>query len=145
MKNWTIPTAISQQFAANEYVSACYSVMCVSPHGNAKYTHCYYDTNSNGLYDEGVDTLALDIKADFKFGWYRGCNGRHDVVVRGDLPTNNAVAVHKDGTNPTAPCYFWVGNVLGEFDPEKYYSGDIHVTDLTPEGAIIPADNPNFS
>ena len=145
MKIWSNPVAIAQQFAANEYVSACYSVLCTTPHGNKKYTHCYNDVNLNGLYDEGVDTLVADVKADFGMDWFRGCNGRHDVVVHGDLPTNNAVVVDAQGNNPTAPCFYWTGNVLGEFDPNKYYTEGIHSTDLSNPENIILADNPNFS
>ena len=145
MKNWNIPVAIAQQFAANDYVSVCYSVKCTTPHGNSKYTHCYSDVNGNGLYDAGVDTVVADVQADFGMDWFRGCNKWHDVVVQGDLPTNNAVCVDAQGNNPEGPCFYWTGNVLGEFDPDKYYTEGIHSTDLSNPANIKLADNPNHS
>ena len=145
MKTWKLPIAVGQTFAANEYISACYSVLCTTPHGNKKYTHCYDDINLNGLYDEGIDTVVADIKADFGKDWFKGCNRRHVVVVHGDLPTNNAVVVDAQGNNPTAPCFYWTGDVLGEFDPEKYALDGIHSTDLSDPNNIIFADNPNHS
>ena len=49
MKDYVRPMMRSEVFAANEYISACYS-------GNCNISGAVYmDTNGNGNYDEGID------------------------------------------------------------------------------------------
>ena len=140
MKNWTNPVAIAQQFAANEYVSACFSVLCVTPNNNAEYRYVYEDTNKNGTFEQDIDKLILDVPSIFA-----GCNGRHDVIIHGevsDLKNNGFIAKH-GAKYDVEPFFYWDGHVI---DPSA--SGwvlDMHGTDLSRSDVIVPAENPNFS
>ena len=62
MKIWNRPEAIAQQFAANEYVSACYNITCVTPNDNDWIKALYDDSNGNGVYDEGTDQALITWK-----------------------------------------------------------------------------------
>ena len=68
MKTWTIPVATAQQFAANDYVSACFKMSCKAwpASGNGGdgtwvyISNLYADTNGNGQWDgKDVDKLII--------------------------------------------------------------------------------------
>ena len=135
-----IPTAVAQQFAANEYVAACYYIMCCTPNNNSKSNLMFYDNNSNGTYDEGIDEIF------FKGGWAYGCDGIHLARIEGEI-ANNGIAVRDYEENPyTKPVFLWKGYVKDASNPHnEVVSYDTHVTDLSREGAWSLDTETNFS
>ena len=148
MKAWNAPRGFILQFAANDYVSACYNVYCATPRNNMKFHFIIDDTNGNGVYDAGSDTVVFNSK-DYHASninvW--GCGGYHTVQIQGDLPTANGFAIKDNGTI-VEPILWWNGSVV---EPNPSIPGvnfkTFHVSDLTRPDAIIPAtgDNANFS
>ena len=135
MKNWTLPVAEGQEFATNEYVSACYQVYCGGPNGNASCSALYADTNGNGQYDEGTDACVAQ-RAGFTFS---GCGGYHRVVGEG-TPKNNGFVLQN---GKYLPVFHWFGEVM---DPTE--AGDMaefHFADLTRKDAVIFSDDANHS
>ena len=131
MKTWNIPTAVAQRFAANDSVSACYNVLCVTPLNNAQF----------GMIVDASGEVVYDPKPDGQT-WLRGCGGTHEVEIIGDLPTvNGYVTAFKD--NPEMPVFYWFGDVIGDptldEDAEKLIS-DLHVTDLGRSDAITESN-----
>lgn len=69
MKTWKMPAANAQQFAANDYVSACFKMSCkawptwINGGGDGTWTlidNLYDDTNGNGQWDgKDVDKLII--------------------------------------------------------------------------------------
>lgn len=47
---WSRPEAVVQEFAANEYVAACWKIKCNVPYGFA-----FYDVNGDGKYTKRAD------------------------------------------------------------------------------------------
>ena len=142
MKTWTIPVAVGQQFAANEYVSACLNVRCSVDGLKTGYTIVALDDNGNGVYDAGVDTALFDRGGKLA----RCCDGYHPVTLNGDMPleSNGVVVRGSDGEN--IPVYLWFGDAFDYVMPEGNTLADFHVTNLArADEFIIPADNPNFS
>lgn len=144
MKTWTIPVATAQQFAANEYVSTCYNVWCVTPQNNSPFGALVADSNGNGTYDEGVDQVVYNPQDYGPSTWLGGCGGQHEVQLKGNLPTNNGFVV------PTAvfskctvqPVYFWYGDVIGEdVAPENNFIENLHITDLSRPDAFTDVSN----
>lgn len=143
MKTWSIPQADVQPFAANEYVSACYSVLCVTPNNNAPQRYVYEDTNKNGTFEAGTDQLIFDAATIVSNKKFAGCGGRHPVTIRGGEPSNNGFIAPPDDPNNVVPYLYWYGSVI---DPAATGTIlDMHGTDLSRDDAIIPAENPNFS
>ena len=143
MKTWTIPEAKSQKFAANEYVSVCYNVWCVSPQNNSPFSSLVADSNGNGKYDEGVDQVVYVPEAPAT--WMSGCGGQHEVRLEGNLPKSNGFMT---GVNfswvqtTTAPVYFWYGDVIGEnVEPENTFIENLHITDLSRSDAFADVSN----
>lgn len=95
-KKWISPKAKVQEFVANEYVAACYTVTCDLPPSTV-----YYEKNGiSGYQDEGVT-----ISDEFLFGG-QGCGGTH--VAHG-LPselTNNACGERLEDKSVYSGFYF---------------------------------------
>jgi hypothetical protein len=106
MKTWTIPVATAQQFAANEYVSACYKLSCaawpawINGGGDGAWTfidNLYEDTNGNGQWDgKDVDKLIISGVAT--------CGAEMEDHVVGDPNMPNSF-MEIDGE--IIPSYFW--------------------------------------
>lgn len=145
MKAWTIPVAVIQRFSANDYVSACYFIKCSTPANNKRYQLLAYDTNGNGVYDEGVDKIFYKPSK----GWTSGCGGEHLARIEG-LIENNGLAIifpgNKDNIEPrTDATFLWNGYVQGVINPDGDLVYDSHGTDLSVEGAYRIDDETNFS
>ena len=109
MKTWTIPVATAQQFAANEYVSACFKMSCEawSPFmeeiGMEDGTGCfidnlYADTNGNGQWDgKDVDNLIISGPVT--------CGAEMEDHIVGDANKPNCFIVFNDGV--AHPAYTW--------------------------------------
>lgn len=71
MKSWRKPEAVGQEFAANEYVSACevttVDVVC--------------SVDSNELYANFWLAVPADAPAQFVGGEYRGCDAELTVPI----------------------------------------------------------------
>ena len=143
MKTWNIPTAVAQQFAANEYVSACYYVWCVTPNNNKKYTYLYEDSNRNGTFEAGTDQLVFDATSIPKNEHFWGCGGQHEVIIQGDWPTNNGFVAPLENPTAVVPFFYWYGSVINVRDPGAPNMADLHGTDLSRSDAIV--DGSNFS
>ena len=133
MKIWSIPAATAQQFAANDYVSACTAIIDCNvalQEGFPYYIHEYGTT----LQCEGVGPR--------KHGYYTPCNAVHEVSVHGALVEHtftHGLQPQADGsfnTNiwvelpETVDCYVWFEyNDAGEVR-------DIHAT-LNAEGLEV--------
>ena len=141
MKTWTFPTAIAQQFAANDYVSACYDIKCTTPRNNASYNLIVADSNGNGVYDEGVDTI-IHNPADNGKTYTKGCGGTHSVTIIGAIPTvSNGFAVRID-KGVADPIFYWDGSVINTDEPgNNLFISDLHVTDLNTPGLITESSN----
>ena len=135
MKTWTLPVAVAQKFASNEYVAACYQVYCGGPNGNAWCEDLYVDNNGNGALDAG-ESIA---NPPYEGARFAGCGGYHRVVGEG-VPANNGYVL-QDGVS--IPVFYWFGEVM---DPtEAGDMADFHFTDLTKADAVIFSENPNHS
>lgn len=132
MKNWMMPMAVAQQFAANEYVSACYRIYCQSPQGNATVMAPKWDTNNNGVYDDTDEYIVTP--PSWSGGLIYGCDGYHDVTGEA-APTNNSLVL-LDGES--LPVFSWFGSVIGSVDGAIE---DFHFADLSAENAIIDDGN----
>jgi len=150
MKSWTIPVAITQQFAANEYISACYQVRCITPNGNAAYRLLAADSNHSGAYDAGDDVIFDPQK--FNQRYVAGCNGTHVIQITGDPSQiqSNGFAVNLDNpfTECQHPIYFWYGSVINVSKPGYHVNetayADVHCTDLSAADAFV-LDGANMS
>jgi len=144
MKTWSIPAARTQQFAANEYVSACYNVWCVTPGDNSPFGILVADSNGNGAYDAGADQVIYNPQDYGEATWLAGCGGKHDVRLEGDLPGNNGFVI-PSAVFPncsTQPVYFWYGDVIGEnVQPENNFVANLHITDLSRADAFTDVSN----
>ena len=145
MKTWTIPVATAQQFAANDYVSACYYIKCGTPQGNKRYQLLAYDTNGNGVYDKGTDEIFYNPPR----GWASGCGGTHLARIEGPIE-NNGLAIIFPGNNSnieprTDATFLWNGYVKDVSDPNADLVYDSHGTDLSVADAYRIDDETNFS
>lgn len=106
MKNWKIPAATAQQFAANDYVSACFKMSCkawptwMNGSGDGTWTYIsnlYEDTNGNGQWDgKAVDKFVISGVAT--------CGAEMETHVVGDPDKPNCfIEVEGD----VFPAYFW--------------------------------------
>lgn len=78
MKNWKIPAAVIQQFAANEYVSACTATIdCNVPIQDPASFYCYVQEYGKTVQVEGVGPRT--------YGYYTPCGETHDVGIHGEL------------------------------------------------------------
>lgn len=144
MKNWNKPEAIGREFAANEYISACYNVWCVTPNNNAQFGALAADSNGNGVYDAGVDQIVYNPQDYGGATWMKGCGGTHDVRLEGKLPSSNGFVIPTDvfSNCTTEPIYFWYGDVIGEnVEPENNFIENLHLTDLSRADAFTDVSN----
>ena len=143
MKTWTNPVATAQQFAANEYVSACYTVKCITPLNNATFQRLCEDSNGNGKYDGNDIDKVVFLPESYGMGVFSGCGGTHTIKIVGDVPTvANGFAVDKEKTHETEPVFYWYGSVIGEVVSEdKQHITNLHVTDLSVPDAITHMGN----
>lgn len=123
-REYVRPTAVVENFAADEYVAACYKIYCETPNNNSKYTSVYYNGSSNPVYSNG---------------WgFTGCGRYHNGVVQDDPPTANGYV--KDSRGNTAPVFVWEEKLGGN-------TVDVHV--MNPNGAgyedISSPQHPNAS
>ena len=101
MKTWKIPEAIGQEFAANEYVSACTVT-----------ADCCVD--STELYANFRLAVPAEAPAEFQGGEYWGCNAPM-TVPGSELKTCTFTHIADGwGTDDTAlknpiPAYYWIG------------------------------------
>jgi len=145
MKTWTLPTAIATKFAANDSVSACYNIWCVTPGNNSPYGALVADSNGNGVYDEGVDQIVYNPQDYGGATWLAGCGGQHDVRLDGALPTNNGFVIPTEvfsKCGEAKPVYFWYGDVIGQnVEPENNFIENLHITDLSRADAFTNVSN----
>ena len=128
MKNWSLPTAVAQEFTANEYVAACYQVYCGGPNDNG---YC------SDLFANDKETSIAN--PPYEGARFKGCGGYHRVVGAG-YPSNNGYVL-QDGEY--IPVFYWIGEVM---DPtEAGDMADFHFADLTRADAVISSDDPNHS
>lgn len=76
-REWAIPQTFVQQFAANEYVAACWKINCNVPYGFG-----FIDNNGNKKYDFGQDTYLAKGS---------GCGEYHIGVQSDSGPVDNAM------------------------------------------------------
>lgn len=106
MKSWINPVATVQQFAANEYVSACFKMSCKAwsarldgqGDGTGTYiSNLYDDTNGNGQWDgKNVDKLVISGVAT--------CGAEMETHIVGD-PTKPNCFIDVEGD--IYPAYTW--------------------------------------
>ena len=119
MLAWNKPRAVAQEFLANEYVSACYSVQCVTPNGNKNSTSLWAD-NGDGQFDETADTL-LAARAGYTF---TGCNGWVTVIGEEKPSQFNGFVVQN---GEAIPVYWWDGDTFNHQTTGEYFL--LHQTD----------------
>lgn len=142
MKTWNIPMAVAQAFVANDYVSACYNIKCKADNSTewpgTCFTQAVMDSNGNGVYDAGVDEVY------YQSGGFYCCGNYHTVKVNGSVPSqHNAFLIDTEGN--AVPAYLWIGDAIGENPDPSGAVMDFHLTNFDMDGAVVPADNPNFS
>ena len=88
MKNWQLPVAAAEKFAANDYVAACWQIKCAGPNNNAYCTNLFADDNGNGQYDVGETSIAnpltkaLDSRLAAATSWLKArANPRSTVLL----------------------------------------------------------------
>ena len=123
MKDYVRPMMKSEVFAANEYISACYS-------GNCNISGAVYmDTNGNGNYDEGIDKYK-----------YTNSACRESFTVTGASspePKANAFVVKRE--------WVWDGFLDGHWETEAtpvYNFNNVHVATMD---SIRTHERPNHS
>ena len=142
MKMWNQPAAQAQQFAANEYVSACYNIKCKADNSTewpgTCITQAVMDTNGNGVYEAGTDEIF------YQSGGFYCCGQYHQVKVEGAVPNqHNAFLIDTAGN--AVPVYLWIGDAIGENPDPSGTVKDFHCTSFDVTGAVVPADDANFS
>lgn len=147
MKTWQKPLAAAQTFAANDYVSACYYIKCLSPNGNAAYSIFASDSNGNGIYEPDIDATFWDPKT-VGMNSTQGCGGTHLARIEGTI-ANNGFAVTFDqetGAVTKADAMFlWEGDVADPTSPGTKFTRGQHGTDLSVADAYRIDDETNFS
>lgn len=117
MKSWRKPEAVGQEFAANEYVSACVKVSC--DFDDAKIPAWGY-----GLaIPEGVTFPGSDTAVYFP------CDHEFDVNVDELLPcqfTHTTSGPANEPLGASYPAYYWL-------DVKEDGSADFHATSATPD------------
>lgn len=96
-KEWAIPQTFVQQFAANEYVAACWKINCNVPFGFG-----YLDMNGNGQYDPFGDERLTPVEVQGCGTWHKGVEG-----VPGDGPQANAMWHPSLSWGEDYPVYYW--------------------------------------
>ena len=121
MKNWTIPVATAQKFAANEYVSACYKMKCSLD--DELFYRIWKDTNGNGVFDENTDKTIIG-GGDYDIF---GCCEGYITASFPDFPTANAYASVNPTTNESVPVFYWEGPACHADGTAYPDGGDAHI------------------
>lgn len=132
-REYVRPTAVVEQFEANDYVAACYMIYCETPNNNASYNKIYYDSNNNGIKDNADRQV-------YSNNWgFNGCGRYHKGVVQGTPPVANGFVTDSRGNN-SAPVFIWEEKLGGN-------TVDIHVMNPNGKGYedISSPNHPNAS
>ena len=113
---WEKPRAEVQAFVADDYVAACWDVLCDGPAVTILGRWVYQDNNGNKEWDSDEPILSYDAYGD---------NQTYLVKTEGDAPSYNAM-VYKPF----------------ETDYPVYYFGDDHISLLN---SVTPNARPNHS
>ena len=102
MKTWTIPAAVAQKFAANEYVSACTATISCDLELAEGFMDYYVE------FGKVIPTIAGDLSRCV----YNPCGEVHDVSAHGELLqitiTKGRLTGKKQVTlEEPINCYFW--------------------------------------
>ena len=108
MKTWTIPMAVGQQFAANDYVSACTATIQCDLELEEGFMDYYI------YFGKTIPTIAGDLSQCV----YTPCGKEHDVSAHGELLNITITDGRLEGKKKVAleepiDCYFWA-----EYDEE---------------------------
>ena len=115
MKTWQRPAAVGQEFAANEYVSACVIVKCdfddakIPPWGYGLAIPDGIDYTSDSVY------FPCDHEFDVKVDELKECAFTHTTSGPGNEPLGNSY-----------PAYYWL-------DTKADGSADFHATSASPD------------
>lgn len=102
MKNWNIPTAVAQRFAANDYVSACTATINCDLELAEGFMDYYI------YFGKTIPTIAGDLSRCV----YTPCGEVHDVEAHGELLEITITDGRLEGKKKVAleepiNCYFW--------------------------------------
>ena len=102
MKTWTIPAARAQQFAANDYVSACTATITCDLQLAEGFMDYYI------YFGKTIPTIAGDLDRAV----YTPCGKVHDVSAHGELLTITITDGRLEGKKKVAleepiNCYYW--------------------------------------
>lgn len=130
MKTWNIPAATAQQFAANDYVSACSAVIDCNVALVDGFGYYHHD------YGKTIECVGAGPRTH---GYYSPCGEKHDVSIHGELVEHTFTQGYKPDENgkyntniridlaEPINCYVWyVYNEDGLLE-------DVHAT-MTREG-----------
>lgn len=96
-KEWAIPQTFVQQFAANEYVAACWKIKCNVPSGIG-----YHETNGFDGYQapgfKKVDGDWIWVEGDDYIAQGSGCGTYHNGVESDNGPVANAMWQESNGS-----------------------------------------------
>ena len=129
MKTWKNPVAVAQQFAANEYVSACYRVRCITPNNDDYTWGIYADNDKDGVYNPDIDSVVWESKTHA----VTGCRGYHEVTGQA-APDANGIC--RQANQTYYPIFYWYGDVIDQVEG-NYNFIDLHFTDLSRDDAVI--------
>lgn len=115
---WEKPRAEVQAFVADDYVAACWDVLCDGPAKDILGRWVYQDNNGNKKRDPGEPFLSYDAYGD---------KGTYLVKTEGVAPSYNAMVLKLDGD-----------------DYPVYYFGNDHIS-LLNLNSYKPNNRPNHS
>ena len=116
----------------------------MTPLDNSAFGALVADSNGNGVYDKGTDQVVYNPQDYGEATWMAGCGGQHNVMLQGELPSNNGFVVPTDVFSKCSvqPVYFWYGDVIGEnVEPENNFIENLHITDLSRSDAFADVSN----
>lgn len=106
-KEWAIPQTFVQQFAANEYVAACWKIKCNVPSGTG-----YYETNGlDGFQSRPTMVGGQWYSSDEFIASGSGCGTYHIGVESDSGPVANAMWQDKNGNY--YPVFYFKARVHG--------------------------------
>lgn len=113
-KIWSAPEAVAEQFAANEYVAACYLVKCDVPSGRGLYNE---SNGVPGLQMESNGDTPADERLLWKIG-LSGCNRYHGGVIRATDPETNGYWVSQNwgGSYDVISVFWWHEDLGSTYD-----------------------------
>ena len=145
-KKYVAPVMECEEFVANEYVAACYSIKCVTPTvtgNNQMFQYLINDTNENGIWDGFTELDCIyDIDDHPDEDGFVGCSEYHDAQFD-ELPSANGFVIQGYETTEgnwwlyedaeAYPVYWWYG-ASGDDKP-------FHVSYLESDNAIMRSSN----